>query len=49
MSNFLSGNHIQLMRSGEEYFPALIFAIENAATSIYLQTYIYEVDKAASV
>ena len=46
MSNFLSGNHIQLLRSGEEYFPALIIAIETAITNIYLQTYIYEVDKA---
>ena len=46
MSNFLFGNHIQLLRSGEEYFPALIIAIENAVNSIYLQTYIYEVDKA---
>ena len=46
MSNFLSGNHIQLLRSGEEYFPSLLIAIENAANTIYLQTYIYEVDKA---
>ena len=46
MSNFLSGNHIQLLRSGEEYFPALIIAIENAVSNVYLQTYIYEVDKA---
>ena len=46
MPNFLDGNHIQLLRSGEAYFPALIMAIENAVTSIYLQTYIYEIDKA---
>jgi cardiolipin synthase len=46
MSNFLSGNHIQLLRSGEEYFPSLLIAIKNAANTIYLQTYIYEVDKA---
>ena len=46
MPNFLGGNHIQLLRSGEAYFPALNIAIENAVTSIYLQTYIYEVDKA---
>ena len=45
MPNFLNGN-IQLLRSGEEYFPALIIAIENAVNSIYLQTYIYEVDQA---
>ena len=46
MKNFLSGNHIQLLRSGEEYFPALTCAIENAYNSIYLQTYIYELDNA---
>ena len=46
MTHFLSGNHIQLLRSGEEYFPALTTAIENANNSIYLQTYIYEIDKA---
>ena len=46
MPNFLGGNHIQLLRSCEAYFPALNIAIENAVTSIYLQTYIYEVDKA---
>ena len=46
MMHFLSGNHIQLLRSGEEYFPALTTAIENANNSIYLQTYIYEIDKA---
>ena len=46
MTNFLAGNHIQLLRSGEEYFPALTIAIENANNSIYLQTYIYEIDKA---
>ena len=46
LPNFLDGNHIQLLRSGEAYFPALIMAIENAVNTIYLQTYIYEVDKA---
>ena len=46
MPNFLDGNHIQLLRGGEAYFPALIIAIETAITNIYLQTYIYEVDKA---
>ena len=46
LPSFLDGNHIQLLRSGEAYFPALIMAIENAVNTIYLQTYIYEVDKA---
>ena len=46
MPNFLDGNHIQLLRGGEAYFPAIIIAIEAAVSTIYLQTYIYEVDKA---
>ena len=46
MTNFLPNNHIQLLRSGEEYFPALTNAIDNASQTIYLQTYIYAVDKA---
>ena len=46
MPNFLDGNHIQLLRGGEAYFPAIIIAIETAVSTIYLQTYIYEVDKA---
>lgn len=46
MTNFLPNNQIQLLRSGEEYFPALIKAIDNANQTIYLQTYIYQVDEA---
>ena len=46
LPNFLDGNHIQLLRSGDAYFPALITANQNAVNTIYVQTYIYEVDKA---
>ncbi len=46
MTQFLPNNQIQLLTSGKEYFPALIAAIDSAKQSIYLQTYIYEVDKA---
>ena len=46
MTNFLPNNQITLLCSGEEYFPALVTAIENASQTIYLQTYIYELDKA---
>ena len=42
--HFIGGNHIQLLRSGIEYFPALEYAIQNAKSEIYLQTYIYEED-----
>ncbi len=41
---FTTGNHISLLRSGTEYFPALTQAINHAKHSVYLQTYIYEMD-----
>ncbi|PKO46249.1 MAG: cardiolipin synthase ClsB [Betaproteobacteria bacterium HGW-Betaproteobacteria-22] len=41
---FRGGNHIQLLRSGAEYFPALEYAILHAQFDIYIQTYIYEAD-----
>ncbi|MBC7755103.1 MAG: cardiolipin synthase ClsB [Bdellovibrio sp.] len=46
MTTFLPNNQIQLLRNGEAYFPALITAINNASHSVYLLTYIYEIDKA---
>jgi cardiolipin synthase A/B len=46
MTNFIGGNQINLLRGGAEYFPALEVAIENAMHEIYLQTYIFELDKA---
>lgn len=46
MITFLPNNQITLLCGGEEYFPALVTAIKNASQTIYLQTYIYELDKA---
>jgi len=43
--HFISGNQIQLLRSGIEYFPALEHAIDHAQHHIYIQTYIYEADE----
>ena len=40
----ISGHTITLLRNGEEYFPRLIAAIEDATNSIYLETYIYAAD-----
>lgn len=42
--HFIGGNHIKLLRSGVEYFPALEHAIKNAKHEIFLQSYIYEED-----
>jgi cardiolipin synthase len=44
MTHFFNGNQIKLLRNGGEYFPALETAIDSAVHSVYLQTYIYEVD-----
>ena len=38
------GNRIELLRSGEEYFPRLLAAIETAQQSIYIEAYIFELD-----
>ena len=45
---FFTGNHITLLRGGQEYFPELITAIENSTQTIYLQTYIFELDVAGT-
>ena len=44
MIHFKEGNHITLLRSGAEYFPALEAEIDSAQQEIYLQTYIFEPD-----
>ena len=44
MIHFVGGNQITLLKSCTEYFPALLTAIENAHTEIYIQSYIYEMD-----
>jgi cardiolipin synthase len=42
--HFLAGNRVTLLRSGTEYFPALLAAIHAAKTEIFLETYIYAGD-----
>lgn len=44
MNTLLSGNKITLLRSGAEYFPALLAAIDKAQIEVYIQTYIFEPD-----
>ena len=44
MTHFISGNQLQLLRNGAEYFPALEAAINGAEHEIYLQSYIYQAD-----
>ncbi len=44
MTHFIDGNHIDLLKNGAEYFPAIESDIVNAKHEIYLQTYIFEAD-----
>ena len=39
-----SGNRIELLRNGEQYFPRLLAAIDSATQSIYIETYTFELD-----
>lgn len=48
MIHFTEHNHIELLRNGEAYFPALIAAIDAAQYEVHLQTFIYEVDDAGT-
>jgi cardiolipin synthase len=41
------GNHVRLLQSGAEYFPALIAAIDAAHSEIHLETYIFNPDPSA--
>ncbi len=45
-SPFTPGNRVGLLRSGREYFPALISAIEEAEREVWLETYIFADDPA---
>lgn len=42
--DFIAGNHLQLLESGSEYFPALIAAIDAALHEVHLETYIFAND-----
>jgi cardiolipin synthase len=43
-TQLLQGNRLKLLRSGTEYFPALLAAIDSAQHEIYLETYIFADD-----
>jgi len=45
MNRFMPGNRLILLRSGDEYFPALLSAIASAEREIWLETYIYADDE----
>ncbi|GAB5098182.1 MULTISPECIES: phospholipase D-like domain-containing protein [unclassified Caballeronia] len=41
---FTSGNHVRIFKCGVQFFPALIERIDNARTSVSLETYIFAND-----
>jgi cardiolipin synthase len=41
----VDGNRLDLLRNGEQYFPALMAAIDAAAEEVFLETYIFEHDR----
>jgi cardiolipin synthase A/B len=43
------GNHVRLLQSGTDFFPALIAAIDAAQAEIHLETYILNPDSSAAV
>ena len=44
-AEFLPGNRLTLLNSGGDYFPALLAAIGEAQTEIYLESYIFADDE----
>ena len=43
-ADFLSGNRVELLETGAQYFPALIAAIDAAVCEVHLETYIFAAD-----
>jgi len=43
----VSGNQVELLQCGAEFFPALIAAIDAALTEVHLETYIFNADPSA--
>lgn len=45
----VQGNRLTLLRNGEQYFPALIAAIDNARAEVFLESYIFADDQTGSL
>ena len=45
MPEYVGGNRLTLLRNGEQYFPALIAAIDAAQVEVFLETYIFADDR----
>jgi len=42
---YVGGNRLTLLRNGEQYFPALVAAIDAAQVEVFLETYIFASDR----
>ena len=49
MPDYVGGNRIALLKNGEQYFPALVAAIDAAAAEVFLETYIFAADQTGSL
>lgn len=49
MPDYVGGNRLQLLRNGEQYFPALVAAIDAARQDVYLETYIFADDETGTL
>jgi cardiolipin synthase len=47
--DYTSDNRLTLLRNGEQYFPALVAALDSARTEIFLETYIFADDETGSL
>jgi cardiolipin synthase len=46
---YVEGNRLTLLRNGEQYFPALVAAIDGAREQVFLETYIFADDQTGSL
>src|SRR5260221_14023834 len=46
---YAGGNRLTLLRNGEQYFPALVEAIDAARLEVFLESYIYADDETGSL
>lgn len=47
--DYVGGNRLTLLRNGEQYFPALIAALDAATAEVFLETYIFADDQTGSL
>jgi len=46
---YVGGNRLTLLRNGEQYFPALVAALDAAREEVFLETYIFADDETGSL